>query len=502
MTVPDKSVIIIGAGIAGLSAGCYAQMNGYRSRIVEMHDRPGGLCTSWKRNGYTINGCIHLLVGTGHGSEFRRIWEELGAIQDRRVVNYDEFVRFESSNGRTFVLSTDIDKLEHHMLELAPADHKLIKQFIGSTRKLTGFEAPVLQAPELYGPIEGLRLLRKMLPHAGTIRKWLRVSMRDFSRRFTDPLLREVFSVMWFPEVPVLFAMVTIAMMHRKSAGYPVGGSLDFSRAIERRYLGLGGQVHYGARVSEILVQDDRAVGVKLEDGSEHHADCVISAADAHAATFDMLHGRYVNRKIRSYYEDLPIFPPLIYISLGLGRSFDAIPSTATGLSFPLPSPIAVAGEEVTRLGVRIHDFDPTLAPAGRTLMRITLPSNYAWWERLQNDPDRYQAEKRHIADSVIAALDARFPGLADAVEMRDVATPLTFHRYTGNWQGSHEGWLVTTSTWKIRMKKTLPGLSNFYMAGHWVQPGGGVPSAAMSARNVIQLLCRRDKKPFTTTVP
>jgi phytoene dehydrogenase-like protein len=51
-------------------------------------------------------------------------------------------------------------------------------------------------------------------------------------------------------------------------------------------------------------------------------------------------------------------------------------------------------------------------------------------------------------------------------------------------------------------MKKTLPGLSNFDMVGHWVQPGGGLPSAAMSARNVIQLLCHSDKKPFTTTVP
>ncbi|MCK4323768.1 MAG: NAD(P)/FAD-dependent oxidoreductase, partial [Armatimonadetes bacterium] len=55
----DKSIIIIGAGIAGLSAGCYARMNGYRTTIFEMHDKPGGLCTSWKRRGYTIDGCLH-----------------------------------------------------------------------------------------------------------------------------------------------------------------------------------------------------------------------------------------------------------------------------------------------------------------------------------------------------------------------------------------------------------------------------------------------------------
>ncbi len=60
----DNSVIIIGAGFAGLSAGIYAQMNGYRTQIFEMHDLPGGLCTAWKRKGYTIDGCIHWLVGS------------------------------------------------------------------------------------------------------------------------------------------------------------------------------------------------------------------------------------------------------------------------------------------------------------------------------------------------------------------------------------------------------------------------------------------------------
>ncbi len=59
----DKSITIIGAGIAGLSVGCYAQMNGYRTKIFEMHNKPGGLCTAWKRNGYTIDGCIHHLAG-------------------------------------------------------------------------------------------------------------------------------------------------------------------------------------------------------------------------------------------------------------------------------------------------------------------------------------------------------------------------------------------------------------------------------------------------------
>jgi phytoene dehydrogenase-like protein len=62
------------------------------------------------------------------------------------------------------------------------------------------------------------------------------------------------------------------------------------------------------------------------------------------------------------------------------------------------------------------------------------------------------------------------------------------------------EGWLITTKTMMMRMSKTLPGLRNFYMAGQWVEPGGGVPTAAMSGRNVIKMICKRDGRPFVAT--
>ena len=74
----DKTVIIIGAGFAGLSAGIYARLNGYQVRIFEMHDKPGGLCTSWRRKGYTIDGCIHWLVGSNPKSAMNRSWQEVG----------------------------------------------------------------------------------------------------------------------------------------------------------------------------------------------------------------------------------------------------------------------------------------------------------------------------------------------------------------------------------------------------------------------------------------
>ena len=105
-----KSIIIIGAGIAGLSTGCYGQMNGYDTEIFEMHDKGGGLCTTWQRNGYKIDGSLYFLAGSAPSS-FYRIWQELGSVQGRQFHYYDEFVRIEDKNGKVFILYTDIDKL-------------------------------------------------------------------------------------------------------------------------------------------------------------------------------------------------------------------------------------------------------------------------------------------------------------------------------------------------------------------------------------------------------
>ena len=139
---------------------------------------------------------------------------------------------------------------------------------------------------------------------------------------------------------------------------------------------------------------------------------------------------------------------------------------------------------------------------SNRQYWKVSIPSNIAYWNPLNEDNKRYQDEKEKICDQVVSILDQRFPGLANTIEMRDVSTPITYIRYTGNWQGSHQGWMLTPETGLYRMKKVLPGLNNFYMAGHWVQPGGGVPSAALSGRNITQFLCKQDKKSFVTTIP
>jgi phytoene dehydrogenase-like protein len=500
-----ESIHIVGGGVAGLSAGCYARMNGYRSRIFEMHSLPGGLCTAWQRGGYTIDGCIHWLVGSSPKSRFYRLWEEVGAVSNQSIHDHDVFVRIEGKSGQALTFYTDIDRLAAHLLELAPEDRDVLREWTRGLRRLARMDLPLERPTELIGPIGKLGIAMRFLPHIGVFRRWARTTVRQFAEDLDNAFLREAFPLAFdLPDFPMIAMMATLASMHNRASGYPIGGSLPFARSIERRYLDLGGEIEYGARVEKILVEENRAVGVRLANGMEHRSDLVISAADGHATIFDLLGGRYCDETIRGYYEHLPVFPALLFVGIGIGvgRTLGDFPDAVDGINFPLHEPITVDGRKLTRLSVQASTFDPSLAPPGKTVLKVIIPSSFERWRKLHERPDEYRAEKDTVAAEVIRGLEQRFPGLSAHVEMVDVATPVTWYRYTGNWQGSFEGWLPTPETLTMRMSKTLPGLRDFYMIGQWVQPGGGLPTATISARHAIQIVCKEDSKRFKTRVP
>ena len=316
-----KHILIIGAGIAGLATGCYAQMNGYDSEIFELHDLPGGLCTAWDRKGYTFDGCIHYLFGSGPGQPFSQVWSELGATQGRRMIHHTEFMRVADPSGQELIAYCDPDRLADHLKALSPEDADLADDLADGVRKFMEFDLSAMQATprSLMGPAEGMAMGQRMLPFVVPLIQWGGLSAAEFAERFRSPFLRRAVPHMFaWPEIPMMAGISLLAYMHTQNAGFPAGGSLAFAQAVEQRYLALGGQLHYKSQVQKILVENDRAVGVLLYDDSEHRADIVVSAADGRATIFDWLGGRYVNEKIRNTYRGhLPI-QSQVQVSLGV----------------------------------------------------------------------------------------------------------------------------------------------------------------------------------------
>lgn len=508
MTGPKKSIAIIGGGIAGLSAGCYAQMNGYSSRIYEMHSVPGGLMTAWDRKGYTIDYCIHWLYGSRPGLAMFKLWEEIGLIQGLDLVYLDRFLTVECRDGRTVTFWCDLDRLEQELCAFSPADTAFIREMVGDARRLTGKEMPMDLPPrELMGLRGSAKAAAAMFPFLRSYRRWSKVSGEEVAARFKDPALADVFRALWPPEMNFFFLIVTMARMSDRKDGYPLGGSLPMARNVERRYLDLGGEPRYRARVEEVLVKPgadgDRAVGVRLADGSEERADVVVSAADGHATIFDLLGGRYVGETFAKIYESGTTFPALLFLGIGIDGTLEGYEPAVSGISLPFTEPLVAGSLGQERFTLHPYTHDPRMAPDGKTAITVMIEADPDYWGGLrETDRERYRAEKQRVADAVIAELERRWPGLSRRVEMIDVATPATTVRYTGNWKGSFEGWLATPEYSSGELPKTLPGLSDFYMAGQWVAPGGGLPTGVMTARQVQQLICRADGVEFRTSVP
>ena len=499
-----KSIIIIGAGLSGLSAGCYGQMNGYSTRVFEMHDKAGGVCTGWKRKGYTIDGAMNWLMGTKPGSAFHNIWEELGAAQNWQIYNHNNYIIAEDKDGQRVTVPCQTDKLEILMTELYPEDRALIETFCQTVRRCSQLNMSLDKPQELYTPVDYIKLIKE-LPVLSFIRKWGKTTLKEYADQFQSPLLKKIFGMSneeGMHEMPAFTIPMLFSFLQNREAGYVTGGALALVSSIKNRYLNLGGELILNSRVDRIVVENNRAAGIILSDGTVHKADYIVSTADGHTTIFHMLEEKYINRKIHRYYNNLKLFPPLIYIGLGVNRNFDDIPAALNGLLIPLEKPVSIAGRERKDLSVLVYNFDPTLAPENCTVLIVPIKTEYRFWQELYQNREQYKAEKERIADTVITLLDKTFPGLTSQIEVRDIATPMTWVRYTGNREGSYEGWMITPDTFMMHMKKTLPGLKNFYMAGQWVNPGGGMSTAVMSGNHTIQLICHKDRKKFLTEKP
>ncbi|MGD9146297.1 MAG: NAD(P)/FAD-dependent oxidoreductase, partial [Anaerolineae bacterium] len=403
-------------------------------------------------------------------------------------------------SGHNLLLSDDLDQWASALKSLSPADARIVDELIAGGRAMQGLDMSELglgKPPELMGVLDQLRdmwAMRGLLRHM--IGKYNQ-PVADYVRKVRDPVLRACIERLFLPQVPVYFLFMLLALLADGQMGLIEGGSHDFVRAIEERYNALGGQITYRATVDKILVENDRAVGVCLTDGSEHHADAVVSAADGRSTIFQMLGGRYVNSKIRSRYSSWKTFDPLLMISYGVALEFPDEPPFATIL---LEEPLTIGSQRVDGMMVRTFNYSPRFAPPGKTVVQVEMETEWDHWNDLQEqDRARYDAEKERVAAEALQRLEAHYPGISAHVEVTDVSTPYTTWRYTLNHKGAWEGWLMTPEAIRTTIERTLPGLSNFYMAGQWVMPGGGVPPCLYSGRHAVQLLCRQDGKPFST---
>jgi phytoene dehydrogenase-like protein len=432
-----KKVLIIGGGVAGLSAGIYSAMNGFDTVILEMHTVAGGQCTAWERKKYRFDYCLHWLVGTSKGA-FYDIWRETNVINDQtEIIDHDIHSRIINNEGKEFIIYSNIDRWEKYLIEIAPDDTRTIHKMCNDMRKSALLE-PFALPPELRTPLDYLRLLPALMPIFKVVRKFGRLTTKEYFDKLnfkSQRLKNALYGLYGDRNFSALAFIFMLAWFNQKNAGYIKGGSYPLAQRMVEKFEKLGGKISYKNRVEKIIVDNDIAKGIILTDGTIIEADYVIGTADGYTTIYKMLEGKYVNKKIDFAYKNWELFTPMAQVSFGINKT---IPSEA---------PIIINVTKGLKIGqtnldygfsVMNYSYDSTMAPEGKTTIVLRYETPWKLWENLEGED--YKNEKKQIEKDAIGCLKTIYPGISEYIEVIDVATPRTDVRITGVRDGAYEG--------------------------------------------------------------
>ncbi len=497
-----KKIVIIGGGVAGLSAGIFAQKNGFDSVILEKHHTLGGECTGWNRQGYHIDGCIHWLVGTKDGTPIKKLWETVGALDGVDIYDPESFMAVEH-DGVTVHFYRDIDRIKSSWLEISPEDKDAIEEFCKDIRQLQSFSIPVGKPMDMMNIIGKIKYILSMKDVGLVMQKYDKISVQELSKKFKHPALREAIAS-FMPEgdysaSSIVFPLGTFT---GGQSSIPKGGSKALALRMVKRYLFLGGTIKSSCEVVDLDIEKDTVRRIKCKSGKSFEADYFIAACDAQVLYERLLKGQYPDPEFQKRYNNFHLYPLAsnIYVGIGYEGIMKDIPRT---LKFPVESLCINQNQKpVEHLQMTHYDYEPDFAPKGHTV--ITLAINQFQpeldeWEALVKDREAYSREKVRIGKAVIQAMETRFPHMKGKLKLLDVATPQTYERYCNAYRGAFMGFWPTIPGKPLAHNGHIKGLNNIVLSGQWLQPPGGLPVALITGKDTIMRLCKKLKKPFVS---
>ncbi|MCM1515734.1 MAG: NAD(P)/FAD-dependent oxidoreductase [Paraprevotella sp.] len=480
-------LVIVGAGIAGLSAAVYARKSGFQTLVLEKNAVPGGLSTSWKRKGYTIEGGLHWLTGSSRKLPHHKIWKEIGALQDNNPVYLKDPLYTYMGNGRKPALFRDLDRTIEALAEFAPEDIKPLKKLKRQISALKHLHVPISDIKGLKArrPSKaGLKDIIALLPALPVLPHLTGRTIGEYLKAFRNREVRTLLGSFINHNQNALSLIYTLSSFMVGDGGYPKGGSLVMAGNIAGTVTSLGGEILYNKTVTKVVVEDGAVKGVQV--GEEFFpADAVILSPDARLSIdrfFDTPVQEGWARKLR---EELDGDQCLI-MSAGIKADLSGCPRS---MVFSLDEPFEYAGTGTDVLLVNNYSADH-YAPEGCTAVTSLLFGDmYEYWKKAKED-GTYRQKKKDICDRYVALIEKLIPEAKGKVEMTDLATPMTMERYCGTYKGSFMA-LWKTSGFPPVVPVKYSKISGLYFAGQRTGYSGGLPVAALSGRTAVQHLCR-----------
>ncbi|KAF0845320.1 phytoene desaturase family protein [Nocardia caishijiensis] len=490
----DYDAIVVGAGNAGLTAAATLQRAGVRTLLLERHNVPGGCGTSFRRGRFEFEVALHQLSGVGVDGQPMSLREglftQLGIEDKLEFVQEHDLYRAVVPGELDVTLPADWDGAIAALEDQFPGNRDRVAKFFDLLKTITFWQIAAMRGmpAEQIDPVlfrYGLRSVRSVLD--------------EF---FDDDRIKLALGMYWTylgqPPSKLLFqdlALTLFAYLEFKP-WHVRGGSQAMSTAILDSFLGAGGEVRFNTGVAAILAQDGRVLGVRLDDGTEITAPEVVSNASL-PTTYGMLRGIDLPDAVRTDLASRRIGVSGFVLHMGL----DATPAE---LGFTTSTTFVNRDTDDDRTyeswrsleaarGICVSSYDVApigFAPSGATHVSLMTLQYADIWRGI--DPADYARAKFAYAETLLDLCETVTPGIRDAIEEVDVATPLTMMRYLGHPGGAiygydqdaAEGWLFRNS----ERETHVPGL---HLAGSWAGIGGFQPTLEAGARVARRLLRR-----------
>jgi phytoene dehydrogenase-like protein len=513
---PYYDVVVIGAGVGGLTAAALLSKTGFSVCVLEREPHIGGYLAGFRRKNFLFDTAIHWLNQCMPGGMVFKLFDILGndypsAVPQKRIRRY-------KGENFDYLLTNNPDEFRDQLIADYPHEEKGIRKFFKAAKKLgKSFKnfAAIFRSEETMTFFEKLKNKKRMLDFGIPFIPFLRFTgekglKKGLNKFFKDEKLHKVFS----SDTEILSCLVPIGWAYYGDfQSPPKGGSQVIPQWLHHVIRHFQNDVFLKCNVKEILLSNQACEGVKFEQHGKEHAiksKYVIAACDVETLYEKMLPPDAIPTKLKSKLRSAEIYSSSVTISVALdcpteslGLDEEMIHLVDENESFDAFSSGDPLKSEISILPPSLRDH--SLAPEGKGTLTIYMPALMCFnnnWETTQDDQgnfvrgENYRKLKTEIAEKILKRVEEKLvPGLRSHILFYEVATPVTHWRYTGNKNGTMMGAKPGRQNMQNNIAHYQTPVKNLFLGGHWAELGGGVPIAAKAGANSALMILNKENK-------
>jgi prolycopene isomerase len=497
-------VIVVGAGLGGMTAASLLAKRGLSVLMIDQQNKPGGSCTSFKREDVVFDVGTAMLYGFGEKGfkPFRFLMNELE--EPIEIVAHATLARM-TFEGKEIIFWPDVERFLEELYRLFPEEKEALRAFYADLYKMyvnIVIKNEVIVPPSEFSARQGLRRLLSNPLAMLSMQKLLSTSTRDLlNQYFHTPAIFNFFdklcsaySYTTAAETPGVLAATMFLDNHIGGVYYPAGGAQMLPNTIEKAFERYGGQALYHQLVDEILIRDGKAYGVRLHNGLEIMAERVIANA-----TVWNIYGKLVRpehiapERLKWAHYLVPTYPSM---TLYMVVDHEALPKGIFPWEIYIENRKEIDSSDLT---LYINSLvDKTLCPPDKLVVMAIAPNLNDWPHT--DDPryqsPEYEAQKRREAERMLDQIEYHIPGFRGHINTLIIGTPSTIERYLLKNGGAVGGPKNQIGQEMLKRLHARSEWKNLYFCGDSTVMATGAPATVVSGVGAANMVLRDLRKP------